>query len=86
VPLDEYRSEPALESDLDIFAEQRHVLDLLRRLPPKQRMVAALYYDGASCGEIAGLLNMPAATARSHLRYAREGLMKALEEVVASEL
>lgn len=34
-------------SDLAMFtAEQRYVLTLLQQLPPAQRTVAALYYDG----------------------------------------
>jgi RNA polymerase sigma factor (sigma-70 family) len=85
VPLDGSVSEPAVESDLGIFAEKQHVLNLFRRLPPKQRMVVGLYYDGASCKEIAELLTMSPATVRSNLRHAREALMNDLKEVIASE-
>jgi RNA polymerase sigma-70 factor (ECF subfamily) len=43
--------------DLELFGEeQRQVLRLLRGLPPQQRTVAALFYDGLTCEEIAELV------------------------------
>jgi len=75
VPLDEGAYESAADIDLSIFAEeQQRVLRLLRALPPEQRTVAALYYDGLSCEEIADLIGKPSGTVRSNLRHARENL------------
>ena len=83
-PLDEAAGEAAADPDLGIFAEeqQQQILRLLRGLPTGQRTVAALFYDGLSCEEIAELIGKPPATVRSNLRHAR----KALREVVVSEL
>jgi len=68
--------------DLAVFSEeQQRVLSLLRQLPPAQRIITALYYDGLSAEEIAGATGKPAATVRSHLRHAR----RALKEVIASD-
>jgi RNA polymerase sigma-70 factor (ECF subfamily) len=78
VPWDATAPEPAGDSDLGIFAEQqKHVLRVLRALPPQQRTVAALFYDGLGCEEIAELVGSPPATVRSHLRHAR-GRLKEL--------
>jgi RNA polymerase sigma-70 factor (ECF subfamily) len=78
VPLDESAPEAGAVSDLGIFAaEQQHVLRLLRSLPPQQRTVAALFYDGLACDEIAELVGSLPATVRSHLRHAR-GRLKEL--------
>jgi RNA polymerase sigma-70 factor (ECF subfamily) len=74
--------EAATDPDLEIFGEeQRRVLRLLRGLPEGQRTVAALFYDGLLCEEIAELMGKPSATIRSQLRHAR----RALKEVMASE-
>jgi RNA polymerase sigma factor (sigma-70 family) len=79
----EAAAEPTADSDLSIFAEeQQEILRLLRELPTGQRTVAALYYDGLSCDEIAELIGKPPATVRSNLRHART----ALREVIVSEL
>src|SRR5277367_5841192 len=57
VPLDEDAYEPTADVDLSIFAEeQQRVLRVLRTLPLEQRIVAALFYDGLSCEEIAELI------------------------------
>jgi RNA polymerase sigma factor (sigma-70 family) len=83
-PLDDTTPHPALgdDGDLVIFAEeQQRVVRLLRALPPAQRTVAALYYDGLAVSEIAGLTGKPAATIRSHLRHVR----RSLQEVIVSD-
>lgn len=70
------------EPDPAVFSEeQQRVLALLRQLPPAQRVIAALYYDGLTAEEIASATGKPAATVRSHLRHAR----RALKEVIASD-
>ena len=75
VSLDETVYEPAADGDLSIFAaEQQHVLRLLRGLPPGQRIVAALFYDGLTCEEIAELIERSPGTVRSQLRNARNSL------------
>jgi RNA polymerase sigma factor (sigma-70 family) len=72
---DESLTEVAGDSDLSIFAEeQQQVLRLLRGLPKHQQTVAALFYDGLACEEIADLIGKPASTVRSLLRYARQNL------------
>jgi len=72
---DQASHDPVGHPDLDIFTlEQQRVLSLLRGLPPAQRTVAALYYDGFSCKEIAELTGKPAATIRANLRDARKAL------------
>jgi RNA polymerase sigma factor (sigma-70 family) len=82
-PLDENTAQlPVSEPDLAVFSEeQQQVLRRLRRLPPAQRMVAALYYDGLTAEEIAVTTGKPATTVRSHLRHART----TLKEVIASD-
>jgi RNA polymerase sigma factor (sigma-70 family) len=78
VSLGESLPEAESNPDLSIFAEeQQHVLRLLRALPQQQRTVAALFYDGLACEEIAELVGSPPATVRSHLRHAR-GRLKEL--------
>lgn len=75
VSLDESVPENIVYSGLSIFTvEQQLVLHLLRALPPMQRSVAGLAYDGSTCEEIAMLLGISEATVRSHLRHARKNL------------
>jgi RNA polymerase sigma factor (sigma-70 family) len=81
IQLDNADRSTVLGPDLSIFAtEQQQVLRLLRALPPMQRAVVALFYDGAPCDEIAELLDVAEATVRSHLRHAR----RALKEMMAT--
>jgi RNA polymerase sigma factor (sigma-70 family) len=55
--------------------EDRHVIiQAGRRLPSQQQAVFALHYDGYSTEEIAEILDIGAATVRSHLRHARDHL------------
>lgn len=82
-PLEQADGESAVDPDLSIFGEeQQQTLRLLRGLSTEQRTVAALFYDGLSCEEIAELTGKPSATVRSNLRHAR----RTLKEVVVSEL
>ncbi len=75
IPLDEFASETVAEPDLSIFVEeQQQVIHALRALPPEQRTVVALFYDGATCEEIAEATGKSPATVRSHLRHARRTL------------
>jgi RNA polymerase sigma-70 factor (ECF subfamily) len=71
------------DADLSIFTEeQQQVLRMLRALPQQQRTVAALFYDGLACDEIAKVLGKPPSTVRSHLRHARS----TLKEIVTRAL
>ena len=72
---DEFAGQSDSSSDLGIFAEQRQqVLAWLRGLPDGQRTVAALFYDGLTCEEIAEATAKSPATVRSQLRHARNSL------------
>ena len=54
--------------------------DAVARLPEKLRIPIHLYYaEGYSTEEIAGLLDIPAATVRTRLRRARNRLRDTLE-------
>ena len=79
-PLDETTTQlPVSDPDLAVFSEeQQQVLGLLRQLPPAQRVVTALHYDGLTAEEIAIVTRKPTATIRSHLRHARTTLRKAI--------
>jgi len=82
VPLEEADAYPSANWDLEIFAEEeQNVLRLLRALPPGQRTIAVLFYDGMSCEEIAEFTGKIPATIRSQLRYAR----KTLKELITSD-
>jgi len=82
VRLDEADAYPSADPDLEIFAEEeQNVLRLLRALPPGQRTIAVLFYDGMPCEEIAEFVGKTPATVRSQLRHAR----KTLKELIASD-
>ncbi|GAA0594360.1 sigma-70 family RNA polymerase sigma factor [Streptomyces crystallinus] len=73
---------PEAEADPD---EKERVLLRIAGLPPRQREVLALYYDGFSIGEITAQLGCKPDTARSNLRHAKEALRKALEQELGPE-
>ncbi|MET0881593.1 MAG: sigma factor-like helix-turn-helix DNA-binding protein, partial [Acidimicrobiales bacterium] len=55
--------------------------DVLTHLSDEQRMAVVLrYYGGYSASDIAAMLQMPAATVRSHLRRGLAALKKELAE------
>jgi RNA polymerase sigma-70 factor (ECF subfamily) len=60
---------------------ERHALvEALRGLPPKQRVLLSLFYqEGFSIGEIAGILEVPAGTVKTRLHRARNQLKQVLE-------
>ena len=67
---------PEMEAEADGGAE---LWDAVARLPEKLRLPIHLYYaEGYSTEEIAGLLDIPAATVRTRLRRARNRLQDAL--------
>ena len=64
---------------LDVCGEEAAtVLRLIQQLPPPQRHVMALTYDGYTASEIAPMLQLSRDTVRSHLRHARAQLRKQL--------
>ncbi|MDG6105628.1 sigma-70 family RNA polymerase sigma factor [Dactylosporangium aurantiacum] len=69
---------------LDLGEEHRRVMAALRSLPPNQRKVFALHYDGWKHTEIADHLGMTEGTVRSHLRHARENLKRRLDADTAT--
>lgn len=68
-------------ADLEEFERNHEFLHWLTRLEgPKQRMVMAWTYDGATPAEIAAALEMDPATVRSTIRNARAKLRTLREE------
>ena len=69
---------PETEAEPDSGAAE--LWDAVARLPEKLRIPIHLYYaEGYSTEEIAGLLDIPAATVRTRLRRARNRLRDTLE-------
>jgi len=66
-----------LTSDLPqgiIIEGEQLVLQALAQLPPLQRAVFALVYDGYDIADVATILKLKQVTVRSHLRHARKRL------------
>ena len=68
---------PSQSADSDV-SEQEFVLSLLARLPPQQRRVFALHYEGWSAAEIAAQLGMDHAAVRQNISRARTALRNAV--------
>ena len=63
-----------------VSAESSELWDVLTHLSDEQRMVVVLrYYGGYTASDVAEMLEMPAATVRSHLRRGLATLKKELE-------
>jgi RNA polymerase sigma factor (sigma-70 family) len=58
---------------------QWRIVAIMRQLPPEQRKVAALFYDGLTQYEIAEVIGKPVATVRSLLRHARIRLKEVIQ-------
>ncbi|EIV92045.1 RNA polymerase sigma factor [Frankia sp. QA3] len=69
---------PAGEDPTAIEEEKWRTVQLLRSLPPAQRAVVALYYDGFSTREISAVVGTSEATVRSSLRHGRARLREML--------
>jgi RNA polymerase sigma-70 factor (ECF subfamily) len=66
-------------------AEQRLLLQALRRIPVDFQIAVELYYwEGLSTRELAEILGIPEGTVRSRLTRAREHLARHMEELAAS--
>ncbi len=63
-----------------VSASADELWDVLTRLSDEQRLAVVLrYYGGYAASDIASMLEMPAATVRSHLRRGLAALSKELE-------
>jgi len=72
-------SSPVEEPSVSAAASE--LWDVLTRLSDEQRIVVVLrYYGGYTASDIAAMLEMPAATVRSHLRRGLATLKKELEK------
>ena len=64
-----------------VSAEASELWDVLTRLSDEQRIVVVLrYYGGYAASDVSEMLEMPAATVRSHLRRGLATLKKELAE------
>jgi len=67
--------------ELCVSAEASELWDVLTRLSDDHRMVVVLrYYGGYAASDVSEMLEMPAATVRSHLRRGLATLKKELEQ------
>jgi RNA polymerase sigma-70 factor (ECF subfamily) len=64
----------------DKVVQAEWVVDLVRRLPTKQRQVLALLFDGLTSHEIADVLGDSPQTTRKNLQLARDRLKKELTQ------
>lgn len=70
----------APEPPADLPGDAGELWDVLHRLPEDQRMTVVLrYYGRYRASEIAELLDMPAATVRSHVKRGLAAMRKELE-------
>jgi RNA polymerase sigma factor (sigma-70 family) len=60
--------------DIAAIEEGAIVMQVLSRLPPRQRQVMAWWMEGSPPAEIGQRLELPQTTVRSHLRHARARL------------
>lgn len=69
---------PPVTTHVELREEERMVLGAIRQLPPAQRKVFALSYDGFRSSEIAEILQMNQAAVRQNLARARATLKELL--------
>jgi RNA polymerase sigma-70 factor, ECF subfamily len=70
----------------EVFAEQEYFWELVRRLPPKQARVVALYYAGdLTVAEVAETLGVASGTVKAQLHTARRRLAELLGVTVERE-
>jgi RNA polymerase sigma-70 factor (ECF subfamily) len=84
-PLDRYETAGALSASAEVEGMElrARLLSALAELPETQREVVLLHdLEGWTHEEIAGRLELPAGTVRSHLHYARRRLRRILTEDV----
>lgn len=66
--------------DAELRRQEELVLSLLAALPPQQRRVFALHYDGWGTAEIAALLGMEHAAVRQNVARARAALRHSITQ------
>lgn len=67
-------------TDTDLHADDAVAVELLQRLPRRQREIATLFYvDDRSVTEIATILRLREGTVKYHLAQARDGLRKLID-------
>jgi RNA polymerase sigma factor (sigma-70 family) len=66
-------------TELNLWEDERAVVQMLERLPPAQRAVMACIYDDLTPAEIAVLLGKTQATVRKNLQLARDRLKQEME-------
>ena len=72
---------PDINTRKDATPQEEALDEAMRGLSPEQRTVVHLhYFEGFSTGEVAQMLGIRPATARSHLHRARIAMRNALEE------
>lgn len=69
-------------STIKIHEEEWEVLNVIARLPERQRQVVAWYYDGFTCEEIAEVLDITPANTRANLYQARKRLRTELPKLL----
>jgi RNA polymerase sigma-70 factor (ECF subfamily) len=78
---EELQKQPRPEDGAPTKAERADIDAAFRCLPPESRTVLALMYlEDFSIGEIAGLLSLPEGTVKSRLFHARQQLRQLLEK------
>jgi RNA polymerase sigma factor (sigma-70 family) len=70
--------------DAELRRQEERVLSLLAALPPQQRRVFALHYDGWNAAEIAALLGLQKAAVRQNIARARSALRQSVTPELAS--
>lgn len=66
--------------DTELRQQTEAVLALLAALPPRQRLVFALHYEGFSTAEIAAQLGMAHAAVRQNIARARAALRRSITQ------
>jgi RNA polymerase sigma factor (sigma-70 family) len=61
------------------ITDREDVLRMMRALPPAQRAIMTLTYEGLNTAEISEALKITAATVRSNLRHARHALREQVD-------
>ncbi|MFC0530598.1 RNA polymerase sigma factor [Phytohabitans kaempferiae] len=79
-PLDEVPIERLVAPPTDSREAQEQLLEWLRRIPPRQAAVFALFFEGWSDPEVARILGMADNTVRSYKSAARRRLREIAEE------
>ena len=75
----EWRSTGFEQDTAGELTDREAVLQMIRTLPPTQRTIMTLIYEGLNPAEISEMLKIRPATVRSNLRHARQALREQLD-------